>query len=369
MSDFAAHIRAVKDHIRARIIRAELLEGHRLDARELRQSTGSSVRVVRQALTELASEGILRRRQRLGTFVAGGVAQAGIAPLPAIRSVAVLSSLTQEQLTYASFTVDVLEGMRFALAQPARIEFCVPPPGAAKSIDVLPTVEAEVLRSLVQGVVALEANHSGRLNELTRAGLPVLALDFSPHDAAFDSVYVDHEASGFQSTAHLLALGHRRVAYIGERCNPHSSDPGWQERMTGYLRAMAWAGGETPQPLILGGPRDTSKLPRFLPEFHRQHRPTAYVLAASGWATDVLRVLETMGISCPRDISLACADATRPNAGALALSYARADYEEAGRLAIHLMASRILCRAMPAVRIKLPITFIPGDSSRVLQTA
>ena len=71
-------------------------------------------------------------------------------------------------------------------------------------------------------------------------------------------------------------------------------------------------------------------------------------------------------MECPRDVSLTCADGSCPKIGALSLSYTRADYEQAGRMAVQVLASRIACRAMPPVRVTIPVTFIPGDSSRAI---
>ncbi|MCW8131699.1 MAG: substrate-binding domain-containing protein, partial [Planctomycetota bacterium] len=366
MDDFAAQVQFVKENVRARIIRAELAEGARIDAPELRRATGSTVRAVRRALKELAHEGILSRRQRLGTFVAGGVARAGTSPLPPVRAIGILTSLHRATLERNKFARDTLDGIAFGLTKPMRIEFCAHESGPTRSINSLPNADAEVLRSLVQGVIAIEANDAGRLNDLARAGLPVVAIDFHDLDAAFDSVHAGHEDAGFQAAAHLIALGHRRIAFVGERCNPQSTDPTWQQRMTGYLRAMAWAGGETPRPLVLGGPRDTTSLRRFLPEFHARHRPTAYVLASAGWAADLLAELGRLGLACPRDVSLACCDFGSERVGELALSHARADYERAGRLAVQLVASRLACRAMPPVRATIPFRFVPGESSRAL---
>jgi DNA-binding LacI/PurR family transcriptional regulator len=73
-----------------------------------------------------------------------------------------------------------------------------------------------------------------------------------------------------------------------------------------------------------------------------------------------------MGVECPRDVSLTCCDNSRVKDGALALSYSRADYDLAGRMAIQIIASRLACRAMPPVRVTIPMTFIPGESSRAL---
>jgi LacI family transcriptional regulator len=366
MDDQAAHVRNVKDYVRARILRAELVEGHRVESRDVRQATGESVRAVRQALSELAREGVLKRRQKTGTVVAGGIAGTGITPLPAVRSVAVLSSRSIDEINNTRFTRDILVGVQRGLSQPRRIEWCVNTPGLPKSVNMLPAIEAEVLRSLAQGVVGIEANHTGRLNALTRAGLPTVAVDYNPRDAAFDVVFVDHEDAGFQVTSHLLALGHRRIAFVGERANPQSSDPSWQDRMCGYLRAMAWAGSEFPAPLVLGGPRDPTRLKVDLPGFHQRNKPTAYVLASGNWAEEVMRVLGTLNVKCPQDVSIANADGSTPKVHGMAMTEVRGDYEEAGELAIQAIGARLMCRAMPAARYRVPVLFVPGESTRTL---
>ena len=356
----------LKDYIRARIIRAELSEGSRIDARELKNATGATIRSVHQALNELAAEGVLVRRQRIGTVVAQGLARSGNAPLPAVRALAFLTSVREEVIKNSRFMVDVLEGMRHSLSQPSKIEFCMSGYHEDKSIDVLPTIEPEVLKSLIQGIVAVEANNAGRLNQIVRAGLPVVAVDYIHDDAAFDSVSVNHFQAGFLATEHLIAQGHRRIAFIGEHCNPNSSDPSWQERMAGYLHAMAWSGGAVPQPLILGGYRDHKWLQRDFKSFHTSQKPTAYVLCSSGWAVPVSQLLQELKLNIPQDISITCADAEHRRVDKLDLSYTRGDYEQAGRLAVQMIAARIACRATPPVRMNVPVIFVPGDSSRVV---
>lgn len=364
MKSLRVDVQKLKDHIRARIIRAELHEGARVNAEELRQATGVTVRVVRQALTELAHEGLLQRRQRLGTFVSRGVASAGTSPLTAVRSLAVVSSLQESKMRAWEFSRNILYGMESLMVHPHRIEFCIHQLPQGQSINTLPALAPEVLKTLVQGVIAIEAYHVGILNKLAHSGLPVVAMDFHHPDAIFDAVHVDHEEAGFQATLQLVALGHRKIAFIGERPNPKSTDPTWQHRMGGFLRATSWAGGETPRPLILGGPRDASNLENDLPDFHSRHRPTAYVLCCGAFVPEVIRVLRQQGLECPRDYSLSCADAGCKVLGRLAISYVNADYQQAGKLAVQLIASRLACRAMPPVRITVPVSIVSGNSCR-----
>jgi LacI family transcriptional regulator len=73
------------------------------------------------------------------------------------------------------------------------------------------------------------------LDALTEAGLPVVVLDplHLPHSEV-NSVGSTNFAGGFAATEHLLALGHRRIAYLG---GPVVSAVN-QARVHGYRAAM-----------------------------------------------------------------------------------------------------------------------------------
>lgn len=366
MGQFQTEVQRYKDQLRAMIVRAELAEGAVLNEDALRREAGESVRVVRHALIALAREGLLVRRPRVGTIVAGTAAGRAA---PKLRSVAVLSSLKQSALTQRSFSARVVHGIRAELTPPKQIHLYMRAENEQiGGVDDPPRVEAAQLRGHAQGIIAIEANHAPALNELVAAGLPVVAVDFAPRAAAFDAVCVDHVHAGYLATEHLLRLGHRRIAFAGELPVAASTDPTWQDRLTGYLRAMAEAGDVNASPSIFGiRYRSTKYIATDLPGFHTVRQPTAYVLCSSNTVSPIVAALEALGAHCPRDISLACADgmAVETTQG-VKLSRIRVDYEDLGENAVRLLEARLAHKHHPPVTAPLPVQFEAGESSRAL---
>lgn len=55
----------------------------------------------------------------------------------------------------------------------------------------------------------------GRLDRLTRHGVPAVLVDREPRDHAFPSVAVDDVTGGYLAVRHLAEIGCRRVAFVG----------------------------------------------------------------------------------------------------------------------------------------------------------
>jgi DNA-binding LacI/PurR family transcriptional regulator len=286
------------------------------------------------------------------------------AKLPPVSSIGVISSRSEERFARDPYIGLLMKGIGMELSQPARIQNILHPEDHGWDIDELPPVDGERLKAEVQGLIATEANNAGFLNDLVRTGLPVTAVDFYAPHASFDIVMVDHQHAGYLATSHLLSIGYRRVGFIGEGPNAGSTDPTWQDRLTGYLRAMAEAGGETGGHWILNISRNSGQIARAMPGFHRRHRLTAYVLCSGTLLQGTVKALGTLGLSCPRDVSLVSADNAARKLGELDLSHARVVYELVGRTAVRMLASRLACRAMPAMRVLHPVSFRPGDTCR-----
>lgn len=366
MPSFAEQVQTVKDHLRGAIFRGELPPGAQILEKDVQTGTGSSVRAVQQALVDLAKEGLIGRKRHVGTFVSRKTLVSGPVSAPRLQRVAVLSALNERNFKQNLYIQAVLTGMRSALEPPAEVQALFNPEAGATRLNEPPPMTAERLRAEFPGVLTIELSHTRYLDELQRAGLAVVAVDYYHSRMAFDCVTVDHQEAGFLAVQHLLGLGHRRIAFAGEGVNPASNDPTWQDRLTGYLRGMAGTGGETPVQWLLDVHRNHHDLRRRLPEFHRAHRPTAYVLSSGNMAEAALEILAVEGLECPRDVSLAVCDSGLQSVGSKALSRASVDYELFGRTAVRVLASRLGCRHMPPVRVTVPVDFKPGYTSRPL---
>jgi hypothetical protein len=363
MSTFQVEVQRVKDYVRSAILRAELPEGAPVHEELLRNSTGASHRAVQEALRDLAREGLIWRKRHAGTKVSERLPSVICAVLPPVRSVGIVSAYNPGDFSSIEYCQDLVKGIRGAMQPPVNIVEYFKRADDRWGLDNLPAVDVETAKRSVQGLIAIEATDARALNDLVRMGLPLIAIDFWTRESLFDATTVDHIQAGFEATNHLLNLGHRRIAYIGEGATAYSSDPAWQDRLTGYLRAMAIRSGADSRTWILDVRRRIADVGERLPEFHRTHNPSAYVAGGGEVARVALQVLCKMGCQCPLDISIVSASYDLAIGGRPRISHVYVNYEEFGRSAVRLLASRLACRPMPPVRTTLQGVFVPADST------
>ena len=169
--------------------------------------------------------------------------------------------------------------------------------------------EIELLRSFSSGQVdgILMGPYTpieGEFEDILR-GLPVpLVMIDRDQPQWCDAVYADHEGGTRQATAHLLNLGHRRIALL---TGPMRLHPG-AARVRGFERAHAERGVATVPELVIAESflrdhayRATSSL------LGLSQPPTAIIAGGIDMLSGVLRAIRTRGLSIPDDISVVAA--------------------------------------------------------------
>jgi LacI family transcriptional regulator len=122
----------------------------------------------------------------------------------------------------------------------------------AGSLDEEPAREREMVETLVarrvDGLILVPtADDHGYLVNERRAGFGVVFADRPPQHLAADVVRSDSEAGAAEGVAHLLAQGHRRVAYLGDLLSIQTA----AARFAGYTAAVARAGLTVDQRLVV----------------------------------------------------------------------------------------------------------------------
>jgi LacI family transcriptional regulator len=117
----------------------------------------------------------------------------------------------------------------------------------AASVDETPEREQELVTAFssrrVDGLIIMPvAPDQAHLDAERRAGVPVVFVDRSPPGLDCDRVISDNAGGAQLAARHLLAAGHRRIAFLGDRPVITTT----QERCTGYLAALDDAGIEVP---------------------------------------------------------------------------------------------------------------------------
>jgi LacI family transcriptional regulator len=200
----------------------------------------------------------------------------------------------------------------------------------------------------VDGVVlyGIETDDS-RPPALRRQGVPYALFGRTGADAHHPWVDVDNLAGTANAVAHLVARGHRRIAFIG-----YPEGPATGGSATGDRRAEGWRVGLDKAGLLadcaeldLRG-ADTMENGARLASILLDHpsRPTAIVAATDTLAVGVLAAVRAHGWQPGRELAVVGFDDTVTAAG-LDLSSVRQPIEDVGRAVI-----RALLRSLRAAR-------------------
>ncbi|MFD0263442.1 LacI family DNA-binding transcriptional regulator [Kitasatospora indigofera] len=109
----------------------------------------------------------------------------------------------------------------------------------------------------VDGLVIVPAgdDHSYLLPE-TASGTPVVFLDRPATGIAADAILSDNAGGAREGVSHLIRHGHRRIGFIGDLPQIHTS----AERLRGYREAMAAAGLPVDERWIACGTTDRARV-------------------------------------------------------------------------------------------------------------
>jgi len=144
---------------------------------------------------------------------------------------------------------------------------------------------------------------TGSLERLADSGVPVVLLD--ARGDGVPAVVTDDVEGGRIATRHLLALGHERIAFIGDDPDNPFGFRSSRERERGYVEAMEVGGAEIQSGYVRHGPHVRSVARRLTEELlARRHRPTAIFAASDAQALGVLEAVRAAGLRVPEDLSV-----------------------------------------------------------------
>lgn len=181
------------------------------------------------------------------------------------------------------------------------------------------------------------------LGALTRLGIPVVFLDHNTDDHAYSSVSVDDVTGGRIAATHLIAQGHRRIAFVG---GP-SSLRQVRDRREGAESVIEAAAGTlllaiSTRGLTAAAGRQAAEDLVFLPS---DHRPTAVFAANDLIAIGLLQGLSAHGLRVPDDVAIVGYDDIEFAAtAAVPLSSIRQPRAELGRRGAELLFEEIAAR-------------------------
>jgi LacI family transcriptional regulator len=191
----------------------------------------------------------------------------------------------------------------------------------------------------VQGVLVVPVGPMHRqVARLRRQGISVVLLDSEAPEGLACSVSVDDVGGGKSAVQHLLALGHRRIAFVGGK----GRESQVADRAKGAQVALLQHDGPgaelvsvTARTLTIEGGFEAATQLLGMPE---SHRPTAAFCSNDLLALGLLRELTAQGVSVPEDFSIVgYDDIDFATAATVPLSSVRQPARNLGQLAGELL--------------------------------
>ncbi|MFY8080864.1 MAG: LacI family DNA-binding transcriptional regulator [Limnohabitans sp.] len=142
--------------------------------------------------------------------------------------------------------------------------------------------------------------HHDQLNELAKRNVPMVVWGAQMPRQLYCSVGSDNFSGGKLATEHLLKIGRRRIAFMGNVELPEA-----EQRYNGYLQAHLEAGVSVDPKLYLPSPFTPEEAQGVMRQFLTSGISMDAVVAASDLiAINAMGVLMGAGVSIPQDVSV-----------------------------------------------------------------
>jgi DNA-binding LacI/PurR family transcriptional regulator len=195
---------------------------------------------------------------------------------------------------------------------------------------------------------------------LSELRVPIVLINSHHPDQFAHSVMIDNLGGSLAAVQHLIQLGHRRIAYLGDQYGLQSDT----ERFAGYRQALALADFPfTPELVVHADGKSEGALPATNRLLAMEDPATAVFCYNDLTAIGALRALRGHGLRVPDDMSvvgfddLAIASYTEPP-----LTTVRQPKQQMGRMAVDILCN-LISGAQEQTQIKVPGELIVRESA------
>jgi DNA-binding LacI/PurR family transcriptional regulator len=203
------------------------------------------------------------------------------------------------------------------------------------------------------------------VERINAAGLPCILVD-AVH-ASLPSIAVDDVAGGEMATRHLIELGHRRIALIGDPPPEFRFD--WsRDRTRGYEQALSRAGIDVRPEYVREGTRLLHVARGIAAELLAlPGRPTAVFAASDTQAIGAIEAARALGIRVPEELSVIGFDDIEV-ASYVGLTTVRQPLFESGRRGAELLLRALSGRQVDVRTELLPLELVVRSTTGPVPT-
>ena len=351
----AVKYKRVFEYLHGHIQSGALKGGDRLPSEaELGRLFGASRITVAKAVLDLQRMGLVTRRPGAGTHV-----------LTTHLSEGRTFGLLIPELGLTEIFEPICHGMmRSAFARPDALLWG----SAASSVGEMAKEAGQMLGSFIRQKVSgvffaplelsedKDAANRRIARDLERAQIPVVLLDRCympyPERSAHDLVGVDNRRAGYIATTHLLRLGVRRLAFLGEAHAAGTVDA----RIAGFHEALTRFGIVPQQnPAWRGSPLDEPLVRRLLDAL----RPEAIVCSNDLTAARLMQTLIALGVRIPEQVRIVGMDDVKyASLLPVPLTTIHQDCAGIGMVAMATMLERLEHPELPVRDVTVPTSLV-----------
>ncbi|WP_081686184.1 LacI family DNA-binding transcriptional regulator [Candidatus Solirubrobacter pratensis] len=211
-------------------------------------------------------------------------------------------------------------------------------------------------RHAVEGLIVISIRPTdAELAALARERRPTVLVDAAHR--ALPHVATDDVLGGELATGHLIAKGHERIAFVGDRLPAPFDLTSSERRLRGHRRALRRAGLKAPRAYERLGGHDREEAREVAaPLFELPEPPTAVFAASDVQAIGVIEAAERAGLRVPGDLAVIGFDDI-DLAAVAGLTTVRQPLRESGRRGAELLLAAIEGVKAPVEAIE-PLTVI-----------
>lgn len=228
--------------------------------------------------------------------------------------------------------------------------------GEAKNNLTLPSL---LTNHEIDGILILSHISTDYISTIINTGIPTVLIDHHEPYLEADSILTNNRFGAYTAVEHLIQLGHREIAFVGNV----DISPSYQERLEGYLLALKRYGISPNEDFILTNTQENQHdINLFLNDL--EDMPSAWFCVNDGQGFLVTSILQQRGFKVPEDASVCSFDNGQLSQIATPMiTTMDIDLNYYGKKAVEQLCWRMENKEEPFQEILLPTKLIIREST------
>ncbi|PFP28646.1 LacI family transcriptional regulator [Bacillus sp. AFS073361] len=221
------------------------------------------------------------------------------------------------------------------------------------------TLPSLLINHEIDGILILSHISTDYISTIINTGIPTVLIDHHEPHLEADSILTNNRFGAYTAVEHLIQLGHREIAFVGNV----DISPSYQERLEGYLLALKRYGISPNEDFILTNTQENQHdINLFLNGL--QDMPSAWFCVNDGKGFLVTSILQQRGFKVPEDASVCSFDNGQLSQIATpTITTMDIDLNYYGKKAVEQLCWRMENKEEPFQEILLPTKLIIREST------